>query len=44
MEEKKFITPLLEVVDFASDDIITLSGRGKLEDFADDPDAGVWSF
>ena len=43
MEDKKFIIPLAEVVDFASDDIITLSGRGKLGDFAEDPDADIWS-
>lgn len=44
MEEKKFITPLLEVVDFANDDIITLSNRGNLGDFNGDPNADTWNF
>lgn len=42
MEDKKFIIPLAEVVDFACDDIITLSGRGSLSNFGDDPDKDIW--
>ena len=42
MEDKKFIIPLAEIVDFASDDIITLSGRGSLGGFGDDPDKEIW--
>lgn len=40
-EEKKFIKPLLEIVDFANDDIITLSNRGTLTGF-EDGDADPW--
>ena len=29
-EEKKFIVPEAEIVDFTNDDIITLRGRGAL--------------
>ena len=29
-EEKKFVPPMAEVVDFTNDDIITLSGNGTL--------------
>ena len=42
-EEKKFIKPVLEVVDFTNDDIITLSNRGTLDGF-NDPDADPWGF
>ena len=42
-EEKKFIKPVLEIVDFTNDDIITLSNRGTLNDFGD-PDADPWDF
>ena len=29
-EEKKFVPPVAEIVDFTNDDIITLSGNGAL--------------
>ena len=41
MDNKKFEAPTLELIDFVSNDIITLSGRGTLNGF-DDPDADPW--
>ena len=38
-EEKKFVAPLAEVVDFNNDDIITSS---SLENFSDDPYKEIW--
>ena len=38
-EEKKFVAPLAEVVDFNNDDIITNS---SLESFSDDPYKEIW--
>ena len=43
-EEKKFIKPGLEIVDFTNDDIITLSNRGPLDGFSDDRDDDPWGF
>ncbi len=44
MDNKKFEAPTLELIDFVNNDIITLSGRGNLSDFGEDPDADIWSF
>lgn len=37
-EEKKFVPPMAEVVDFTNNDIITLSGNGTLAWGGENPD------
>ncbi len=42
-EEKKFVPPVAEVVDFTNDDIITLSGAGAGKtDWATDDNWETW--
>ena len=43
MEKKKFVYPLAEIIDFANDDIITLSGTETNGNWETDDNSEPWS-